>query len=227
MSLFGLAMLLALGNGTASGVPASNASGSFDVFACLDSSPKPLTAGGSTFLVDSCQRRFERKLFSDGRGEAEIAFGVLVKGSCAVAADGFTQTPNQVVFRGGRGFEYVTRDSQVVCGNTLGTEFPEANFEGSRELLFTDARRRLRVWPWRLEMNGQVVARGQVRYSTQRLRRERSYDIFDTDIDRFINVCINGNHRLYSEGTRLYCTVVTPGVVRLAITLRGGRRGSI
>lgn len=73
-------------------------------------------------------------------------------------------------------------------------------------------------------MNGQVVARGQVRYSTRLLRPERSYRIFDTDIDRFINVCINGGYRLYSRGGRLYCTVVTPGIVRVALTLRGGRR---
>lgn len=64
---------------------------------------------------------------------------------------------------------------------------------------------------YQLLADGKPVASGSFQVKGTVTPGTPDHDIYDTDFDRFVNVCINENYMTYAKGGHLYCTV--PGLL--------------
>ena len=155
-------------------------------------------------------------------------FKVEVRTSCVTDEAGAT-VPQAVRLTGATNFEWYDQDvdagrSWVLCEPSTDVFGPQNSgpltaFDGLQLFGYNDAGLRF-TERWALVRDGIKEASGRVRIKVTRLRAERYADIFDTSFDQYVNVCINGGHRIYAKGGHLYCSVrVQVGLTRVTARL--------
>ncbi|MGE0025689.1 MAG: hypothetical protein AB7O78_01620 [Thermoleophilia bacterium] len=156
--------------------------------------------------------------------------------ACRTNPDGST-VPQRVVVAGLSGFEWF--DEEVgegrvwtlcdpaavdVIGDPVHLTADLTAFSALRLFGYGDAATRF-TKRWSVNIDGVEIASGQLRVKVRRLQSEGYATIYDTDFDRYVNVCINGGHRIYARGGHLYCTVlVRAGLTRVTARLLGTPR---
>lgn len=188
----------------------------FQAKACLDGKGAYHEPG-----TGPCLRRVSRVI----RGTLDTfdaGLRVEVSTTCDLDAGGRT-IPHTVALLGASGFDWSDQEVNdgrrwVLCSpdpDELAATGPLTNFSALRLFNYYDAGTRL-AKTWLLVADGVEVASGRVRIRVKRIQTEKYVDIYDTDFDRYINICINGGHRLYARGGHLYCTVlVRPALTRV------------
>lgn len=215
---------------------------------CQSSSERTFVAGGAIGAKGTARVSAKVLLKSEygsfkTRGVRETVTGssalaaqmrVDVTARCPVVSDGYGNAvtiPQTIAVR----FPSVTRtpvQRWQVCdeGATrrqVGSSFTEKKtFTSKRMIKMAVGQPATKRWPWTVSIEGRgVVVKGSAVAQRTAYTPARSWRIWDYEIDRFVNVCINQTYRLWSSGGRLYCedTVLRKAHIQISATATRAR----